>query len=202
MQVLATNIDWSKVDPIAVQEIINFKKGAGINFLKFLNNGGMMADPYDDPYVLQKVKSDGTTGSEWITRLQKASNLTHYAANFLSEITVTMGKIYKPVVIYGWEFEDGKRTTENVRQKAKEWGYQTPPAELAPILRENISDTLIADMGLWSLIIMHDPFVDSIDRPRLFELNRADKETLSENIIFSSTYHPRRVGFVFLASQE
>lgn len=42
MQVLATNVDWSKVDPIAVQEIIRDTKSSGENFAKFLNNRGKL----------------------------------------------------------------------------------------------------------------------------------------------------------------
>lgn len=40
MQVLATNVDWNKVDPIAAQEIIRDKKGSGKRFLEFINNCG------------------------------------------------------------------------------------------------------------------------------------------------------------------
>ena len=158
-------------------------------------------------FFLLEVVSEGKTGEEFISRLkEKNFRIGDYAMQIMrkSEFVPTTGTKYKPVVIFGKEIEkDSERTTENIRKIAKSRGYLKPNAELAPLLREKISDKEMEEMGVWALVVMSDTIKDSDGGPDLLGLRR-----YGVGRWFDAYYDGpgdewgREIGFVFLAPQD
>jgi len=158
------------------------------------------------PVSLKEVTSDGVNGKDGIKDLEKARyNLGDYAKDVMKKdaYVVSNGKVYKPVVLKGEAFTDDERVTANIRKVAAEMGLITPPAELARLLRKSVSDEEIAAMGLYWLIVMHEPITDSDGDPYVLGLNRRGRgRWLSASYGYSDYRWHREGGFVFLAPQE
>lgn len=156
--------------------------------------------------ILRHVTTDGRTGEQFIATLESASyNVGDYAKQLLrsDKFVSTNGKTYKLVVIKGDEFEDNDRITSKIREEAKKRGYLTPPVEVAPLLREAISDEELEQMGLWWLIVMHEPITVSGGGPGVLGLGRRGRGR------WLRAYHGRAAfrwhrgyGFVFLVPQD
>ncbi len=77
---------------------------------------------------------------------------------------VTTGKTYKIAIIPGNFFSDKERIMANVRKEidCRGWlhGDKISP-EIACLLRKDVSDQEIDDLGLDWLVIMHEPIKDS-----------------------------------------
>lgn len=156
--------------------------------------------------VVRHVTTDGRTGERFIATLEKANyNVGDYAKQLLrsDKFVSTNGKTYKLVVMKGDEFEDDDRVTSKIREEAKKRGYLTPPIEVAPLLRELVSDEGLEQMGLYWLIIMHEPITDSVGHPRVLGIDRRGKGR------WLNAYHGhagrrwnRGLGFVFLVPQD
>lgn len=154
--------------------------------------------------VLKPLTSAGVTGKKWTARLENTRSGVGDSAKqiLLSKSFVpTTGTVYHPVLIRGDEFAiDADRTNKNVREEALCRCYQTPPAELAPMLRETLSNEEIREIGLDSLVVMHEPITDSNGEPRVLGIGRF----AYQEWIFGYYGHPghqwdRQTGFVFLA---
>lgn len=152
----------------------------------------------------KSITSVGKTGEEWITRLESNGfRVGDYAKKLLrnAAVTTTTGTVYDLVVIKGEEFPtDAARTNEAIRALAKSRGYLTPPIEVAPLLRESITDKEIEEMGLYALIVMHEPVADADGGLRLLGVDRRD----GGRWLFAFFGSPqclwfRDDGFVFLA---
>ena len=161
---------------------------------------------------LPSVTSNGLDGKKSITRLEgKKFRVGDWAKNVLTvgkdaqgnlAFVATNGVTYKPVVIKGEEFTDDERVTSNIRKVAEELHLVTPPAELAPLLREALSDEEIEKMGLVWLVVMHEPIADCGGGTPLLGLFRDD----DGRWLYAYWDEPglrwhRQVGFVFLAPQ-
>jgi len=134
----------------------------------------------EDGVVYFSVTSNGTTGEEWITRLEsKGFRVSDYAKSILrsSDFKPTNG-ITTVAVLKGVLFGDNERTTKNIRTKAysgeftQGWKLSDPNAELACLIREKFSDEEIEAMGLWAIVAMHEPIKDSDGDPRLLNARR------------------------------
>lgn len=152
----------------------------------------------------KSITSVGKTGGEWITRLGgKGFRVGDYAKKLLRDaaFTTTTGTVYDLVVIKGEEFEtDAARTNEAIRVLAKSRGYLTPPIEVAPLLRESITDKEIEEMGLYALIVMHEPVAGAGGDPRLLGVGRHDGgQWLCAWRGRPQSQWDRDYGFVFLA---
>ena len=152
----------------------------------------------------KSLTSTGVTGETWITHLEgKGFRVDDYAKQILRSeaFTSTTGTVYDLVVIKGEEFPtDAERTNEKVRAEAKRRGYLTPPAEVAPMLRESISDKEIEKMGLYALIVMHEPVAGADDDLYLLGVNRyGGGQWLLSYLGFPQRQWIRARGFVFLA---
>ena len=155
---------------------------------------------------LASVTSDGRPGQAGICELEKS----HYrVGNWAKDVmtkpayVVTNGKVYKPVVLLGGNFEDKERVTWNIRKVAEEMHFITPPAELARLLRESVTDKMIEEMGLWALIVMHEPITDSLGSPFLLGVGRdGGGQWLHADDGGPGGGWGREGGFVFLAPQE
>ena len=159
-----------------------------------------------EPVFLPSITSDGRTGKQFTKSLEKAGyRVGDYAKDVMSKLAFvsTTRIVYKPVVILGQQFEDDERITSNIRKFAEERKYITPPAELAPLLRESVSDEEIERMGLWALIVMHEPISDSRGSPNLLGVRRyGSGRWLEASWVSPGNVWPRRHGFVFLAPQD
>ena len=116
-------------------------------------------NPFGVPKTFE-VTTNGRSGDQHITDLEvQGDRVDDYAQELLrgKEFVATDGKTYKLAIIMGDEFEDDKRTNENIRVEAAKRGYLDPSVELAPYVREMFSDEDLEQMGLWALIVMHQP---------------------------------------------
>ncbi len=158
------------------------------------------------PVALNLVVSDGVSGKDGIKDLEKARyNVGDWAKDVMKQksYVVSNGVTYKPVVLKGECFTDDERVTSNIRKVAEEMGLITPTAELARLLRKSVSDEEIAAMGLYWLIVMHEPITDSDGPPIVLGLLRVDAgRWLDAYFGYSDDRWGREYGFVFLAPQE
>lgn len=155
--------------------------------------------------IVRYVTSDGRTGEQFIADLEKARyNVGDWAKDVMRKpaFVSTNGQTYQLVVIKGEEFEDDDRITSNIRAEAARRGYLTPPAEVAPLLREQISDEELERMGFWGLVVMHEPITDSDGDPDLLGLDRRGEGRWLD-ACFSEPGYPWSSGrwFVFLVPQ-
>lgn len=124
------------------------------------------------------VVSDGVAAEQSIPNLEAAGFNVWPEAKFIIRSTacvVTNGVTYRVGIIKGDEFEDDARTTENIRKEADRRRWTEPPAELARLLREKISDEELERMGLRWLVVMHKSIADSGGCPGLLGLGRDDR---------------------------
>lgn len=156
--------------------------------------------------IVRHVTTDGRTGEQFITTLESANyNVGDYAKQLLrsDKFVSTNGKTYKLVVIKCDEFEDNDRITSKIRDEAKKRGYLTPPVEVAPLLRELVSDEEIAAMGLYWLIVMHEPITDSDGYPHVLGISRSGEgRWLDADGGYADFRWYREDGFVFLVPQD
>lgn len=158
-------------------------------------------NPWGTPITLD-VPTDGRTGEQWIASLEGQGNrVGGYAKELLrsEKFVSTNGVTYHLVVISGDEFEDGVRTNRDIRAEAASRGYPTPSAEVAPYLREMVSDEEIKRMGFWALIVMHEPITDSDGYLDLLGVGRDDDGRWLSTSYGRPDYRWfRECGFVFL----
>ena len=135
-----------------------------------------------DGVVYFSVTSDGTTGEEWISRLEsKGFRVSDHAKSILrsDDFRPTSGVITEVAVLKGMLFSDDERITKNIRAKAKRGEFtqgrklSKPNAELACLIREKFSDEEIEAMGLWAIVAMHEPIEDSDGGPSLLDAHRS-----------------------------
>ncbi|MEX0649448.1 MAG: hypothetical protein WD200_00425 [Candidatus Andersenbacteria bacterium] len=124
------------------------------------------------------VTSDGTTGPQWIKRLGKRRfRLNRDSEELLHspDFVPTNGVTYDVAVLKGTLFNDGNRITQNIHAEAdhRGWKYgKDMPAEVACLIRETFSDEDIEAMGLWWIVVMHEPIKDSDGYPFLLGAHR------------------------------
>lgn len=124
---------------------------------------------------IPELVSDGTTGPEWVTRLEaKGFWISELAKSMLlsEDFKPTNRTVYKPIGIKATAFDDSKRLTKNIRSYANRSKWQAPNAELACLLRESCSDEQLEAMGLWYLITMHETIDDADGNPSLLGAHR------------------------------
>jgi hypothetical protein len=160
---------------------------------------------------LAPITSDGRVATQLIADLkQKNFHVGDWSENILTKGRDTRGKIafvptngvvYKPVLIAGDQFPDNERSTAYVRMIAKENKLVTPPAELAPLLRETITDELMEKNDLTCIVVMHNGIIDSAEILSLLGLDKSDKETKRRCLLAyygkMASRWPRKFGFVF-----
>jgi len=130
-----------------------------------------------DGVIRFSVTSDGTTGEQWIVRLEsKSFRVSGYAKSVLrsKSFKPNSGITYEIAVLKGEFFSDNKRITENIRKVAKKRNLSTPNAEVACLIREKFSDKELEAMGLYWIVAMHEPIKASDGGPRLLSISRND----------------------------
>ncbi|MEX2410802.1 MAG: hypothetical protein WD607_05415, partial [Candidatus Paceibacterota bacterium] len=155
-------------------------------------------------FRLPPVTSNGMTDKDWIA--QGEIDFSDWAKDIMSKTefnkSVTNNITYHPVLIKGDEFSGKERIIKNIRAEAKRRGYITPPPELAPLLRQAISDEDIKALGLTWLAVMHEPIIGFGGSPSLFGLFWSDVgRWLDAYFGDPDHYWSRDDGFIFLAPQ-
>ncbi len=131
-----------------------------------------------DGVIYFSVTSDGTTGEQWIARLEgKGFRVVHYAKSVLRSRSFkpTSGITYEIAVLKGELFSDSDRTTKTIRKEAKNRKFSMPNAEIACLIREKFSDKELEAMGLYWIVAMHQPIKDSDGDPLLLSANRGGR---------------------------
>lgn len=151
------------------------KLGGEQAFLRLLRGELSVSTPQrtwreQDGVVYFSVTSNGTTGEEWITRLEKKGfRVGDYAKSVLrfKDFKPTSGVTTEIAVLKGMLFENNDRITKKIRAFAAERKLEAPNAEVACLIREMFTDEEIEAMGLWWIVAMHEPIKDSDGDPRL-----------------------------------
>ena len=123
--------------------------------------------------------TDGTTGPQWIDRLEgKGFRLSKWAKDVLNlkDFKPTSGVINEIAVLKGMFWNDNKRITKNIRAEADSRKLTKPNAEVACLIREMFSDEEIEAMGLVWIVAMHEPIKDSGGGPSLLGADRSDDD--------------------------
>lgn len=158
-----------------------------------------------DGVIRFSVTSDGVTGEEWISRLESKSFRVGYHAKSVlrsKSFKPTSGAITEIAVIKGEIFSDNDRITENIRKEAKNRKFSTPNAEVACLIREKFSDKELEAMGLYWIVVMHEPIKDSDGDPKLLGVGRdGGGSWLSARYDGPGDKWGRGGGFAFVVSQ-
>jgi len=126
--------------------------------------------------IYLEVVSDGTTGPWWIECLGgKGSQLTDDAKSVLrsSDFKPTNGVTSRIAVLKGTLFTDSDRITSKIRAEAGVRNMKTPNAEVTCLIREKFSDEDLEAMGLWRIVVFHEPINDSAGNPNLLGADRS-----------------------------
>jgi hypothetical protein len=152
-----------------------------------------------------EVTSDGTTGPQWISRLeQKGFRLSADAKSVLRspDFWPTNGVTYKIAVLKGTLFTDSNRITKKIREEAERRKLEEPNAESACLIREMFSDEELEDMGIWWIVVFHEPIKDFVGDPRLLAVSRVHEGRWLDAYSFRSVDDWRSdCGFAFTVSQ-
>lgn len=157
-----------------------------------------------DSVIRFSVTSDGTTGEEWIARLEsKGFRVRDYVKRVLhsKDFKPTNGIIYEIAVLKGELFSDNDRVTKTIRKEAKNRKLSTPNAEVACLIREKFSDKELEAMGLYWIVAMHEPIKDSNGGPLLLYAFRIDNGSwLSTYYDLPDSEWSLGYGFAFVVS--
>ena len=176
-----TTSEFSSADLTAGQLNAIVKKIGGHDAaLKFLRGELTVSEPTrswreQDGVIYLSVTSDGTTGPEWIAHLEKKGFLVgDYAKSVLcsKDFKPTSGITTEIAILKGMLFEDSNRVTKKIRVEAESRKLTKPNAEVACLIRENFSYEEIEAMGLWRIVVMHEPINDYRGDPKLLSANR------------------------------
>lgn len=127
-----------------------------------------------DGIITFSVVSDGTTGPEWIKRLEKGGfRVSDYVKQLLKKMSTTDNVTTDMLFLKGELFFDNDRTTSNIRAEAEKRGLTEPNSETACLIREKFTDQELREMGLCAIITMHEPIVDSDGDPSLLSVGRS-----------------------------
>lgn len=150
-----------------VEAIIN-KLGGEDGAKKFLRDETKVVEPTrswreEDGVIYFSVTSDGTTGEDWIKRLEdNCFRVGDYAEQVLRspDFKPTSGVTTEIAVLKGTLFEDQDRNTPMIYAEADKRKLSMPNAEVACLIREKFTDEDIQSMGLWHIAAMHEPIDD------------------------------------------
>jgi hypothetical protein len=192
-----------------IEAVLN-KLGGREGVRKFLSGELIVQEPArcwreEDGVIYFEVTSDGTTGPEWIKRLEKNGfRVSDYAKSLLRspDFISTNGVTTKIVVLPGKIFEDSDRITKKIRVEAERRGFVKVNAETACLAREVLSDKDLEAMGLWWITIFHDPIEDSDGDPSLLTVDRhGDGRWLSAYYVRPDVNWNSGNGFAFALPQ-
>jgi hypothetical protein len=177
---------------------------------KFLRNELVVSEVIrawreQDGVIYFSVTSDGTTGPEWIKRLEKKGfRVGDYAKSILnsSDFKSTDGITTEIAVLKGELFSDENRITKNIRTEADKRKFVKPNPEAACLIREKFTDKEIEAMGFWCIAVMHEPIKDFGGAPHLLDVYRhVGGGWLGASYAYPGLRWDREFGFVFAVPQ-
>ena len=118
------------------------------------------------------VRSDGTSGREWIERLEGKDFPVEGIAK-----KILLSPDFKPTnnITYQIAIANFDSTrTNGVRQEARDRGWVTPNAEIACLIREKLTSGDIYEIGYWWLVVMHQEILTG--DPATYSLLFIDRE--------------------------
>lgn len=186
------------------------KLGGYDGAIKFLQGKLSVSEPTrnwreQDGVIYLSVTSDGTTGPQWIERLEgKGFRIGDYAKSVLRspDFKSTSGVTTEIAILKGMLFEGNDRITKKIRAEADKRKLTKPNAEVACLIRENLSDEEIEAMGLWWIVAMHEPIKD-VGALILLSANRdGEGRWLSANWGDPDRRWDRGFGFAFVVSHK
>ncbi|MEK7658371.1 MAG: hypothetical protein AAB352_00715 [Patescibacteria group bacterium] len=152
-----------------------------------------------------EVTSDGTTGPQWIERLEKKGiQLSKWAKDVLlsPDFKPTNGVTTEIAVLKGALFMDNDRITSKIRAEADKRKLVKPEAELGCLIRDTFTDEEIEAMGLVWIVAFHEPIKDSDGDPTLLGARRlGDGRWLRACCGLPDRRWLRDRGFAFAVSQ-
>lgn len=186
------------------------KLGGYEGALRFLRGETSVVEPErkwleHNGVIYLSVTSEGTTGPEWIARLEKKGfRVSDYAKSVLcsKDFKPTSGVTTEIAILKGMLFEDSNRVTKKIRTEAESRKLIKPNAEIACLIREKFSDEEIETMGLYWIVAMHEPIKDSGGGPGLLDVGRDDNGSwLDTDYGKPDSRWNRGGGFAFVVSQ-
>lgn len=155
-----------------------------------------------DGHILFKVTSDGTTGPEWVKRLEERGLFVSPCAKsvlFSPDFRPTSGKIMQIFVCLGNHWRDEHQSTGNIRAMAKALKLVSPNPEVACLIREKFSGEEIKAMGFLQIVVMHEPITIGGGYPCILRVYREDDGQSMSGCYGGSVYGWNRdVGFAFV----
>lgn len=128
----------------------------------------------------------GLTSEQWITRLEAGGHkLSDWARDVLSKPDydenhrLEVGKEYKVTLVFSKEIKKQKdRSTTNLKALARrELGEQSViglKGELALLIREKFTNAELEAMGIFYIVVLHEPIIDSAGHARVLYSFRDD----------------------------
>jgi hypothetical protein len=153
------------MDPVGMKALL-----AKMVEARFKDNG-------DGTITFVLPATDGTTGEQWIPRTEAKGNRAGDSAKQLlcsPAFKPTTGTVYRVMVLKGELFSDSDRSTQKIWAEAKKRKLPDLPAEAACLIREYFTDWELMAMGLWWIIVMHEPIKGSGGSPWLLGVSRSD----------------------------
>ena len=151
------------------------------------------------------LTSNGFTREQWEQHLERRGwQIGDYARQLLRRASKapTNGVTYNIVVRPGNKINDSNRTTEKIRAPADKKGWLKPHWEVACLIRDTFTDESLEQMGLWLILVMHQPIKDSDGDPGLLSADRrGDGRRLFTYCVNPGRRWDREDGFAFVASQ-
>lgn len=132
----------------------------------------------EEGVIYFSVTSDGTTGEDWIKRLEgKGFEVTDSAKQVLcspnfkptSDMTTRIAVLKGPLL-----FKDRNPITKEIRAEADKRKLGKPNAEVTCLICEKFTNEEIEAIGLWWIIVMHEPLKDSDGNSYLLYRRRND----------------------------
>ncbi len=161
-----------------------------------------------DRIIYFSVTSDGTTGEEWIARLEakRGRELDDDAKAVLNhkDFQPSSGVTTEIAVFPGTFFSNFERTTKGISFKTRHESMFTPNHEVACLIYEKFTIRDIEAMGLWDIVVMHEP-VKIMSYHMLLKVNgerEKDNTVLSTHIDTPHSIWGTGHGFAFVISQS
>jgi len=162
---------------------------------------------YDGMTINERIKFLEDKGFDLNPLLRSVLYSTHFNHDFVGTTNIALIK---------WTlFNDKGRTTRNIREHAGLNGFGKLNPAVAFFIRNQINDTLIREMCLDSIVVMHEPIEDLNREPSVLSINRSvpiihDRDRFidkgNECLLGLKSDNPEKkwgemIGFAFAASQ-
>lgn len=137
--------------------------------LRLMNSGEWLVSPMGRDFLLSSgtiffslPPSDGTTGAQWIKRLEAASHSVDDSVkeSLLSPAFIpTSGITYIMAILRGSLFPEHRCTTIEARKFGRKFGFEAPHPEASFLMREMLTNAIMRAMRIQWITMMHSPYL-------------------------------------------